>query len=206
VRVIAPGVEEEIARRAAAGEIEWLPRRYAPGDLAGAAVVFAATGDDAAHAAIWAEGLANNQLVNVMDVVDKCNFHGVSFLRRGLLTIAVGTGGAAPALAVTLRKRFEQEIGPEYAAFLEFCRALRPEVSRRIRSFRKRREFWYALVESEALALLRAGRAADVGALTGALLDRYGGEGSDQRSVTSDQSAVGAPHPEENHRAASHFA
>jgi siroheme synthase-like protein len=183
VRVIAPAVEPEIARRAAAGEIEWLPRHYAPGDLAGAAVVFAATRDAAVHAAIWAEGEANGQLVNVMDVLDQCNFHGVSFLRRGLLTIAVGTGGAAPALAVALRKRFEREIGPEYAAFLDFCAALRPEVARRIPLFGKRRTFWYALVESDALALLRAGRAEQAHALARSLLDHHSGAVDREKSL-----------------------
>ena len=43
-----------------------------------------------------AEGAANGQLVNVVDVKEYCNFHSASFMRRGLLTIAIGTGGAAP--------------------------------------------------------------------------------------------------------------
>ncbi len=173
VRVIAPAADPEVAALAAAGRIEWLARQYAPGDLAGAAIVFAATHNPQVHAQIWAEGLANNQLVNVMDVVDKCNFHGASFVRRGLLTIAIGTGGAAPALAVTLRKRFEQEFGPEYAAFLEISQALRPAVSRRIPSFVRRQRFWYAFVESNALALLAADREAEVWGLAEALLNEY---------------------------------
>lgn len=175
IRVIAPSVDAEVEQAAASGAIEWLPRCYRSGDLAGATVVFAATRDDAVHAQIWTEGTARNQLVNVMDVLDKCNFHGVSIMRRGLLTIAIGTSGAAPALAVTIRKRFEQEFGPEYAAFLDFARVLRPEVSRRIRSFRKRQQFWYAFVESEALALLRDGREDELCAVAVRLLDLYGG-------------------------------
>jgi siroheme synthase-like protein len=171
--VIAPTADPEVAALAADQRIEWLARSYRPGDLAGAAIVFAATRNPEVHAQIWAEGLDNNQLVNVMDVVDKCNFHGASFLRRGLLTIAIGTGGAAPALAVTLRKRFEHEFGPEYAAFLEFSRALRPAVSRRIPSFVRRQRFWYAFVESDALALLAAGREAEVCGLAENLLNEY---------------------------------
>ena len=155
IRVVAPSAADEVQRLAAEQRIEWLQRRYQPGDLTGAAIVFAATRDAAVHDQIWAEGVANGQLVNVMDVMPQCNFYGVSFLRRGLLTIAIGTGGAAPALAVTIRKRFEQEFGPEYAALLDFAKAMRPEVSRRIPSFHRRQQFWYAWVESEALALLR---------------------------------------------------
>ncbi|MFN3980278.1 MAG: bifunctional precorrin-2 dehydrogenase/sirohydrochlorin ferrochelatase, partial [Caldilinea sp.] len=140
VRVIAPSAAAEVEARAHTGEIEWLRRRYRPGDLEGAAVVFAATNNSVVHDLIWAEGAANNQLVNVMDVIDRCNFHGVSTFRRGLLTVAIGTGGAAPALAVTLRRRLEQEIGPEYTEFLEYAQRLRPVVQRRIRPFRRRVE------------------------------------------------------------------
>lgn len=155
IRVIAPTAAPEVAAHAAAGDIEWLPRPYQPGDLAGAAIVFAATNDRTVHDQIWAEGAANHQLVNVMDVLDRCNFHGVSTFRRGLLTVAIGTSGAAPALAVTLRRRLEAEIGPEYADFLDHAQALRPTIQRRIHPFRRRVEFWYALVESPALEALR---------------------------------------------------
>jgi siroheme synthase-like protein len=185
VRVIAPSAAAEVAHLAAEGRIEWLPRRYQPGDLAGASLVFAAVRDATVHDAIWAEGTGNGQLVNVMDVIPQCNFYGVSFLRRGLLTIAIGTGGAAPALAVTLRKRFEQEFGPEYAAFLDFAKALRPEVSRRIPSFRRRQQFWYALVESEALDLLRHDLDADVCAVAVRLLDQYANSSNNTKEKPS---------------------
>jgi len=157
VRVIAPEADEVVQRYAAEGQIEWLARPYQPGDLAGASLVIAATGDSTVHDAVWAEGEANGQLVNVMDVLPQCNFHAASLVRRGQLTIAIGTGGAAPALAVTLRKRFAGEFGPEYADFLDYAQALRPLVAERIPTFRDRADFWYALVESEALALLRQG-------------------------------------------------
>jgi len=155
VRVIAPSAAAEVEEYAGRGDIEWLRRRYQPGDLSGAAVVFAATNNRAVHDQIWAEGRANNQLVNVMDVLDRCNFHGVSTFRRGRLTVAIGTGGAAPALAVTLRRRLEQEIGPEYGTFLEHAQTLRPIVQRRVHPFRRRVAFWYDLVESDALDALR---------------------------------------------------
>ncbi|MBO9394857.1 bifunctional precorrin-2 dehydrogenase/sirohydrochlorin ferrochelatase [Caldilinea sp.] len=173
VRVIAPSAAPEVEAHARAGEIEWLRRRYRPGDLTGATVVFAATNDPAVHDLIWAEGAANNQLVNVMDVLDRCNFHAVSTFRRGLLTVAIGTGGAAPALAVTLRRRLEAEIGPEYGEFLERAQTLRPIVQRRVHPFRRRVEFWYALVESPALAALRAGDSEAFQRIVDTLLAQY---------------------------------
>ncbi len=191
VRVIAPSAAAEVEVRAHTGEIEWLRRRYRPGDLEGAAVVFAATNNSAVHDLIWAEGAANNQLVNVMDVIDRCNFHGVSTFRRGLLTVAIGTGGAAPALAVTLRRRLEQEIGPEYTEFLEYAQRLRPVVQRRIRPFRRRVEFWYALVESEALAALRCNDDAGFTNIVDELLTHYSAASIQEETIKErDMAAV----------------
>jgi siroheme synthase-like protein len=82
VRVIAPAAQTIVRRYAAEEKIEWLDRRYQPGDLIGAALVIAATGDPQVHNQIWAEGQANGQLVNVMDVISSmqlpCRFGGAS--------------------------------------------------------------------------------------------------------------------------------
>lgn len=159
VRVIAPQAHPTIQSHAAAGKIEWRPRRFEPGDLSGAFMVIAATGDQAVHDAVWAEGQANGQLVNVMDVIPQCNFHAVSVVRQGQLTLAIGTGGAAPALAATLRKKFAKGFGPEYAEFLEYAQELRPVVAKRLPHAR-RADFWYALLNSNAITLLRKGERA----------------------------------------------
>jgi siroheme synthase-like protein len=172
MRVIAPEVHNNIRQFVDKGQIEWLVRPYQSGDLTGAALVIACTGNQQIHDAVWAEGQANGQLVNVMDVIPQCNFHAVSTVRRGQLTIGIGTGGAAPALAVTLRKRFEREFGPEYAEFLDYTQALRPAVAERLPPA-SRIDFWYALVESEALTLLRQGRRLQFEAFVEELLASY---------------------------------
>ncbi len=78
-------------------------------------------------------------------------------LRRGDLTVAVSTNGHAPALAVRLRERFEKEIGPEYGELLELLKAVRPEIARRVADFGARRSFWYRVIDSDVLELLRSG-------------------------------------------------
>ncbi len=175
VRVIAPAAHKVVRRYAEEGKIEWLDRRYQPGDLAGAFLVIAATDDQRVHDAVWAEGTANGQLVNVMDVISQCNFHAASVVRQGQLTIAIGTGGAAPALAATLRKKFEKGFGPEYAEFLEYAQALRPLVAERLPPER-RADFWYSLIESNAITLLRKGERALFEAKVHLLLALYEAE------------------------------
>lgn len=160
IRVVAPAAHKVVRRYANQGKIEWLDRRYEPGDLKGAFLVISATGDQEVNDQIWAEGQANGQLVNVMDVIPQCNFHAASIVRQGQLTLAIGTGGAAPALSATLRKRFEKGFGPEYAEFLDYAQALRPIVAERIPPLELRTKFWYDLVESNAITLLRNGERA----------------------------------------------
>jgi siroheme synthase-like protein len=176
VRVIAPAAHKVVRRYAEEGQIEWLERRYRPGDLTGAFLVIAATGDQGVHDAVWAEGQANGQLVNVMDVIPQCNFHATSVVRQGQLTIAIGTGGAAPALAATLRRKFEKGFGPEYAEFLEYAQALRPMVAERLPSLKQRADFWYQLIDSNAITLLRRGERALFEAKVHMLLALYQAE------------------------------
>lgn len=175
VRVIAPEARPEIRQYAAEGRLEYLARPYQPGDLTGAFLVIACTQNQAVHDQVWAEGTANGQLVNVMDVIPQCNFHNVSVVRQDQLTLAIGTGGAAPALSATLRKRFEKGFGPEYAEFLQYAQTLRPIVAERI-AYEKRAAFWYELVESDAIRLLRRGDKALFEAKIHLLLSEYSEE------------------------------
>lgn len=175
VRVIAPTAAPEVAEFAARGDIEWLRRPFRSGDLDEAVMVFANTRNGHVHDQVWSEGSARGQLVNVMDVVPQCNFYGVSFMRRGLLTIAIGTGGAAPALAVTIRRRLEKEYGDEYGAFLELAQALRPRVATALPQFRPRVQFWYALIDSPVIGLLAEGRSDSADAFVDALLAEHAG-------------------------------
>lgn len=155
IRYIAPSADDEVKRRAALGEIEWLARPYQAGDLAGAAMVIACTNDPAVHNRVWEEGVQNGQLVNIMDVLPQCNFHAASLLRRDQLTISIGTSGAAPALAVRIRQRLEAEMGEEYGRFLQLCRSIRKPLASRFPEFAERRRRWYRLVDSDVISCLK---------------------------------------------------
>ena len=57
-------------------------KAYAPGDLAGAFVVIAATNDPQLIQAIWSETQERGQLVNIVDVPEYCSFILPSVLRQ----------------------------------------------------------------------------------------------------------------------------
>lgn len=159
VRVIAPQADEAIERLGEQGRIEWRRRPYRPGDLTGAALAIAATGDPAVNAAVYEEAQARGLPVNAVDDVEHCTFTAPAILRNGDLLVSVSTEGKAPALAVRIRDRLADLYGGrEYARLLELAGSLRPEVLGTGRSFEDRARAWYRLVDSDVLDLLREGR------------------------------------------------
>jgi siroheme synthase-like protein len=158
VRLISPESSEQIADWAGQGRIEWLAREYAPGDLEGAFLVIACPRDRARNAEICAEAEARGTLMGATDDSPHANFILPAIHRQGDLIVAVSSSGKSPALASRVRDRFARELGPAYGEFLELLGQLRPEVIERFPDFTLRREIWYRMVDSEALALLEAGQ------------------------------------------------
>jgi siroheme synthase-like protein len=93
-----------------------------------------------------------------VDDPEHCRFSFGSVHRRGDLTIAISTNGAAPALAVRLRERLEREIGAEYGELLRMLQDTRSEIGSRIADFGARRALWYRIVDSDVLDKLRLGQ------------------------------------------------
>lgn len=103
VRLVSPAATPQLRAWADAGRIAWLGRPYAPGDLAGAALAFAATDARAVNAQVARDAAAAGLLCNVADAPAEGSFHLPAVHRAGDLTVAVSSGGAAPARAVALR-------------------------------------------------------------------------------------------------------
>jgi precorrin-2 dehydrogenase / sirohydrochlorin ferrochelatase len=153
VTVVTPRVckslENDIARFA------WVKREYRASDLDGQWLVAAATDDprvnkqvseDAARARVWC---------NVVDAPELCTFQAPSVLSRGLLQIAVSTGGASPALARRIRKRLETEFGPAYGEFIDSLADLRRHVRAKYPEDEAcRRRLLEGFLDSSAQALL----------------------------------------------------
>lgn len=76
--------------------------------------------DDIAEAARTAR-----VLINIEDVRALCDFHSPALVRRGALTLAVGTGGASPAVARAARERLEDAFTPAWGEALDSIAAAR---------------------------------------------------------------------------------
>jgi siroheme synthase-like protein len=118
VTVVSPEIVETIRHWAEAGRVRLEQRRYQAGDLRGARLAYAATGDDAANRALRDEADRERVWLNVADEPALCDFFAPAVVRRGALTVAISTNGASPALAARLREKLEADLGEEYAAVL----------------------------------------------------------------------------------------
>jgi precorrin-2 dehydrogenase/sirohydrochlorin ferrochelatase len=151
VTVIAPACTPALTCRAARGEIRLLSRSYAPGDLDGCRLAYAATDDPEVNRAVHAEATARGVWLNVADQPDLCSFTVPAMVRRGDLTIAVSTNGASPALARRIREELERRFGPEYGELLQRLRSERERLSREEPDPARRRGILAALAEGIGL-------------------------------------------------------
>ncbi len=136
--------------------ITWHRRAYQPGDMAGFWLVMSHPVDKAFNHAVFDEAEACGILCNCVDDPERCHFILPSVVRRGDLVIGVSTSGTAPALGVRIKQRLAATYGPEYAAFLDVLRELRPGITAGFANFETRKHLWYKLVDSEALTLVSA--------------------------------------------------
>lgn len=131
VRVIAPRACPQILALAAAGRIQLECRPYATGDLDGALLAVAATGEEAVNARVAEDARVLGVLVNVVDRSALCTFTLPATVRRGDLTLAAATQGRCPALARAIREELAERYGPEYAEVLRLLGGLRDRMQER---------------------------------------------------------------------------
>jgi siroheme synthase-like protein len=125
VRVIAPEVHPQFVPWIRERKVEWVSRKFQPGDLEGATFSIAATSAQGVNAEVYRESEARGILCNAVDDIENCHFYYGSVVQRGDLQIAISTNGKSPALAQRLRQELEQQFGPEYEIWLEWLGAAR---------------------------------------------------------------------------------
>ena len=156
VTVLSPTLSPGLAALAREGRIAHLGRAYRPGDLAGYQLAFVATDDREVNAAVAGEGRQRGVWVNAADDPAHCDFILPSVLRRGPLVVAVGTGGASPALARAIREELETYFSEDYAALAEVA----AEVRRALRQGGRPpdAEAWHKALGGELRRLIAEGK------------------------------------------------
>ncbi|MBE0596167.1 MAG: bifunctional precorrin-2 dehydrogenase/sirohydrochlorin ferrochelatase [Desulfuromonadales bacterium] len=153
--------------------VEHRLRPYQPGDLAGAFLAFAATGDPQTDAAVLAEARQERIPIDLASAPAGGDFSLPAQFRRGDLTVAVSTAGRSPALAAAVRDQLAEAIGPEWAIMVEIAAALRRKKLTDPPEAEYNRKILSSLLAAGLLPLLVAGATSEIDRLlTGA-----GGEG-----------------------------
>jgi len=126
--VISPTVTYELQRLRDEGSIRHLPRKFQPGDLAGAFMVIAATNDRDANRTVAAEAAALGVLAEITDNPAAGNVTSPAIIRQGDLSIAISTNNLAPALSAAIKKELAPLFGPEYAKCVRLLGAVREKL------------------------------------------------------------------------------
>lgn len=131
VVLVSPTLTGTLAALAEAGRLSWISRPYAPGDLTGAFLVYAATNEAAVNEAVAQEARSLGLPVNVASRAEAGSFITPGVLRRGRLTVAVSTSGAGPSAAAKITEQLAEVLGEEYEPYLDFLHDMRDEIKRR---------------------------------------------------------------------------
>jgi precorrin-2 dehydrogenase/sirohydrochlorin ferrochelatase len=155
VTVVAPVLDATLATMAASGRLKHVAREYAPGDLAGAFLAFAATGNRDVNRAVAAEARARSILADITDAPELGSFISPAVLTRGELLITVATGGRSPALARKIRDELKSSFGPEYAAAIAILGAIREKLLTEAGNSAYNKKILNALVDRDLPSLVK---------------------------------------------------
>src|SRR5918992_2933526 len=156
ITVISPEAPLGIQRAAQRGDVEWLARKYEPGDLEGAFIAVAATNVWHVNREIYEEAERRGVLLNVVDDPDLCTFIAPSIVKHDPITLAISTGGASPALARKLREALAQDPNLEWADLAEvLARARKVVKEQRIVIDPDR---WQCCINEELLEMAQSSR------------------------------------------------
>jgi siroheme synthase-like protein len=103
VTVVAPEHLPEFERL----RVRLVERAFRESDLAGAALVFAATDDRRTNHRIAVAAKGRGLFANIADSAAECGFLVPARVARGRVQVAVSTGGTNPRLSAELRRKLE---------------------------------------------------------------------------------------------------
>ena len=163
IHVISPLVTKTISELAKLGKINHEARDFREGDVRKSfALVFAATDDRHINQLVYGDAKKIRVPINVADDPALCDFFIPSVVRRGDLKIAISTEGKSPALAKHIRKRLQDQFGPEYERWVEIVGQFRERVRITIKDEDKRRSAYEKLLDSDVIEDIKAEKVIEI--------------------------------------------
>jgi uroporphyrin-III C-methyltransferase/precorrin-2 dehydrogenase/sirohydrochlorin ferrochelatase len=125
-----------------ASRIETVRAGFAAGQVLGAVLVFAATGDAARDRSIVDAARAERVPANAVDQPDYCDFFTPALVNRAPVAVAIGTEGAGPVLAQMIRAQVDQLLAPSLGRLAQLATSYRKTVEHLVPKGAARRLFW----------------------------------------------------------------
>lgn len=153
VTVVAPEIRDELREL----NIRTFERPYQSEEAANYRLVITCTDNASVNAQVFRDAESAGVWVNSADDPVNCAFTLPAVAWQGDLSVAISTAGKSPALAMWLRRRFEQEFDHSYRELLDLLVDVRAEA----RSHFGTSEVagWQEAMDSGLLELIVEGRA-----------------------------------------------
>ncbi|HEY6348876.1 MAG TPA: bifunctional precorrin-2 dehydrogenase/sirohydrochlorin ferrochelatase [Candidatus Angelobacter sp.] len=148
VTVVAPQLTNRIHGWVDVGLLRHLAEEYRPGMVQEYFLVIACTDSELVNRAVYAEAQRTGVLCNAVDDPRYCDFYAPAVVNRGDFQIAISTGGHSPALAQRVRKRLEQQYGPEYESWIGWLGRMREGIIQALPRSQRRKELLHLLAET----------------------------------------------------------
>lgn len=165
VTLVSPRLHEDLLALLAADRITYLQDIYRPAYLRRRFLVVCATNDPAVNRAAALDCHERGILVNTVSDPRYCSFFLPARLQRGLLTVAVSTAGASPALSRRIRDEVGECLSDELVHLLQYLADLRPRILEQLPPGRERRALLQYLAGDEFHQVFKAGPPAHVNRL-----------------------------------------
>jgi precorrin-2 dehydrogenase/sirohydrochlorin ferrochelatase len=147
--------EEKCTADGLTGRLEWICEPYRVEHLNGASLVIAAATPELNRRVI-ADAHARGILVNSAGEPEASDFVLPSTIRHGNFVLAIGTGGAAPALTQRIREQLELAFDKAFGEWVELLAEMRPIVRSKIADSERRAAVAHALSDWSWLEQIRA--------------------------------------------------
>ncbi len=157
VRIVAEAPGAELADWMAGNGAVHIDAPYRPEHLYGAALVFAATGEEALDRCIVADARRLGLPANAVDRPELCDFFTPALVNRAPVAVAIGTEGAGPVLAQMIRARIDRMLAPSLGPLAVLAASFRDAAEALLPKGNARRRFWHAFFTGAPARALAAG-------------------------------------------------
>ncbi len=157
--VFAASLDQETGVAVIAAHADWRGASPTVTDLAGAALVFSATGSEEGDRDVAALAREAGVPINVVDRPELCDFYTPALVNRAPLAVAIGSEGVAPVLTRHVRARIEAMLAPAFGDLAGLADRLRNRVTRAFGSVAERRRYWARFFSGPIAEKVFAGRA-----------------------------------------------